>query len=210
MKITSAAFICSNTDVSRCPGEPLPEYAFIGRSNVGKSSLINMLTDRKSLAKTSGRPGKTQLINHFVINQDWYLVDLPGYGYARASKKEKARFQRLIGRYFGERKQLISAFVLIDIRLAPQPIDLKFMEWLTGKGIPFSIVFTKSDKLKPGALKDAVEGYLEGMQAAGWEETPPHFVTSSSKGIGKEDLLNYIDGINKDFAKSRNKSARRK
>ncbi len=203
MKITSANFLCSNTDVSRCPGEPLPEYAFIGRSNVGKSSLINMLTSRKSLAKTSGRPGKTQLINHFIINENWYLVDLPGYGYARASKKDKARFQKLIGRYFGERKQLISAFVLIDIRHSPQPIDLEFMEWLTGKGIPFSIVFTKSDKLKPEARKASVKSYLDLMREAGWEETPPFFVTSSSKGIGKEELLDYIDQINRDYAASR-------
>ena len=203
MKITSAAFLCSNTDVSRCPGEPLPEYAFIGRSNVGKSSLLNMLTGRKSLAKTSGRPGKTQLINHFIINEDWYLVDLPGYGYARTSKTQKARFQKLIGRYFGERKQLISAFLLIDIRHAPQPIDLEFMEWLTGKGIPFAIVFTKADKLKPQAREEAVEVYLEDMRAEGWEETPPCFVTSSSKHIGKEDLLGYIDHINKEYKKSR-------
>jgi GTP-binding protein len=202
MKITSAAFLCSNTDVSRCPGEPLPEYAFIGRSNVGKSSLLNMLTGRKSLAKTSGRPGKTQLINHFLINGDWYLVDLPGYGYARTSKTQKARFQKLIGRYFGERKQLISAFLLIDIRHAPQPIDLEFMEWLTGKGIPFAIVFTKADKLKPQAREEAVERYLENMRAEGWEETPPYFVTSSSKHIGKEDLLGYIDHINKEYKKT--------
>jgi GTP-binding protein len=202
MKITSAAFLCSNTDVSRCPGEPLPEYAFIGRSNVGKSSLLNMLTGRKSLAKTSGRPGKTQLINHFLINGDWYLVDLPGYGYARTSKTQKARFQKLIGRYFGERKQLISAFLLIDIRHAPQPIDLEFMEWLTGKGIPFAIVFTKADKLKPQAREEAVERYLENMRAEGWEETPPYFVTSSSKHIGKEALLGYIDHINKEYKKT--------
>lgn len=203
MKITSATFLCSNTDVSKCPAEPLPEYAFIGRSNVGKSSLINMLTGRKSLAKTSGRPGKTQLINHFIINGDWYLVDLPGYGYARASKKDKARFQKLIGRYFGERKQLISAFLLIDIRHTPQPIDLEFMEWLTGKGIPFSLVFTKADKLKPNSREASVTTYLEQMREAGWEETPPFFITSSSKNIGKESLLGYIDQINKDYAASR-------
>ena len=204
MKITSATFLCSNTDVSRCPGEPLPEYAFIGRSNVGKSSLINMLTNRKNLAKTSGRPGKTQLINHFLINRDWYLVDLPGYGYARTSKKQKAIFQKLIGRYFGERRQLISAFVLIDIRHEPQPIDLEFMEWLTRKGIPFSIVFTKADKLKPAAREEAVKLYLNQMIAAGWEEPPPYFITSASRDIGKEELLEYIDQINRDFEKSRN------
>ncbi len=142
------------------------------------------------------------MINHFLINGDWYLVDLPGYGYARTSKTQKARFQKLIGRYFGERKQLISAFLLIDIRHAPQPIDLEFMEWLTGKGIPFAIVFTKADKLKPQAREEAVERYLENMRAEGWEETPPYFVTSSSKHIGKEDLLGYIDHINKEYKKT--------
>ena len=143
------------------------------------------------------------MINHFIINEDWYLVDLPGYGYARTSKTQKARFQKLIGRYFGERKQLISAFLLIDIRHAPQPIDLEFMEWLTGKGIPFAIVFTKADKLKPQARKEAVERYLENMRTEGWEETPPYFITSSSKHLGKEDLLGYIDQINKEYKKSR-------
>lgn len=203
MKITSAEFVCSNTEVGKCPGEPLPEYAFIGRSNVGKSSLINMLTGRKSLAKTSGRPGKTQLINHFIINKDWFLVDLPGYGYARASKKQKAAFQRLIGRYFSERKQLISAFVLIDIRHEPQPIDLEFMAWLTEKGIPFSIIFTKADKLKPMAREEAVNSYLSAMSAEGWTAPPPHFVTSASKGSGKEEVLAYIEQVNLDFRASR-------
>ena len=203
MKIKSAEFICSNTDVRRCPGEFLPEYAFIGRSNVGKSSLINMLTNRKSLAKTSGRPGKTQLINHFKINGDWFLVDLPGYGYAKASKKQKAQFQQLIGRYFSQREQLISAFVLIDIRHEPQPIDMDFMAELTEKGIPFSIVFTKADKLKPGARQQAVESYLERMFSEGWADTPPCFVTSSSKGLGKEELLGYIDQVNTDFRASK-------
>lgn len=202
MKVRTATFLTSNTDVSRCPQEPLPEYAFIGRSNVGKSSLINMLTGQKRLAKTSGRPGKTQLINHFLINGDWYLVDLPGYGYARASKKDKTAFQKLIGRYFRERRQLLSAFVLVDVRHAPQPIDLDFMEWLTGAEIPFSIVFTKADKLKPGALEQNTQSYLEGMKEAGWEESPPHFVTSSAAGSGREELLEYIDRINKDFRES--------
>ncbi len=203
MKITSAEFICSNTEVAKCPGDPLPEYAFIGRSNVGKSSLINMLTGRKSLAKTSGRPGKTQLINHFVINGDWFLVDLPGYGYARASKKEKARFQKLIDKYFTQRKQLLAAFVLVDIRHDPQEIDLEFMAGLTEKGIPFSIIFTKADKLKPGAREEAVAGYLEKMQQWGWEATPPYFITSSSKSLGKEEVLGYIDEINQAFRESR-------
>lgn len=203
MKVKTALFLTSNTQVSKCPSEPFPEYAFIGRSNVGKSSLINMLTGQKHLAKTSGRPGKTQLINHFIINGDWYLVDLPGYGYARASKKDIAVFQKLIERYFRERTQLISAFVLIDIRHEPQPIDLKFMAWLNGEAIPFSIVFTKADKLKPGAIDRHIETYLLGMQEFGWEETPPYFVTSSSSGDGKDELLGYIDQINKGFEQSK-------
>lgn len=202
MKITSADFVCSNTEVAKCPSQPLPEYAFIGRSNVGKSSLLNMLTGRKGLAKTSGRPGKTQLINHFIINENWFLVDLPGYGYARTSKTQKARFQKLIDKYFTERKQLLAAFLLIDIRHDPLPIDLEFMEWLNEKGIPFSIVFTKADKLKPGAREHAVENYQEKMRARGWVEMPPHFVTSSSKHLGKEAILKYIDDINKAFRDS--------
>ena len=199
MKITSAEFVCSNTEVAKCPGEPLPEYAFIGRSNVGKSSLINMLTARKSLAKTSGRPGKTQLINHFIINKDWFLVDLPGYGYARTSKKQKATFQKLIDKYFTKRNQLLAAFLLVDIRHEPQPIDLDFMEWLNEKGIPFSLVFTKADKLKPGAREQAVERYQEKMNARGWVEMPPYFITSSSKNLGREDVLEYVDGVNRAF-----------
>ena len=202
MKITSADFVCSNTEVAKCPGQPLPEYAFIGRSNVGKSSLINMLTGRKSLAKTSGRPGKTQLINHFIINGDWFLVDLPGYGYARTSKKQKARFQKLIDKYFTERKQLLAAFLLVDIRHDPLAIDLDFMEWLNEKGIPFSIVFTKADKLKPGARERAVENYQEKMRVRGWVEMPPYFITSSSKHRGKEAILDYISNINKAFRDS--------
>lgn len=199
MKITSAEFLCSNTDVGKCPSEPLPEYAFIGRSNVGKSSLINMLTQRKGLAKTSGRPGKTQLINHFKINDNWFLVDLPGYGYARTSKKDKARFQKFITRYFNEREQLLNAFLLIDIRHAPLPIDLEFMEWLNTKGIPFSLVFTKADKLKPGAREEALEKYFDQMRTAGWVEIPPYFVTSSSKTIGGKEVLDYIENINVSF-----------
>lgn len=206
MKITSAEFLCSNTDVGKCPSEPLPEYAFIGRSNVGKSSLINMLTQRKGLAKTSGRPGKTQLINHFKINDNWFLVDLPGYGYARTSKKDKARFQKFITRYFTERSQLLNAFLLIDIRHAPLPIDLEFMEWLNSKGIPFALVFTKADKLKPGARDEAVELYFGQMRAAGWFEVPPHFITSSSKPLGGKELLDYIDEINLGFRASQSRS----
>ena len=147
MKIKSAEFVVSNQDVTKCPNNHIPEYAFIGRSNVGKSSLINMLTSRKSLAKTSGRPGKTQLINHFIINDNWYLVDLPGYGYARVSKSSKKTFQKFITEYFEIRRQLVSAFVLVDIRHKPQLIDLTFMEWLGENGVPFSIIFTKADKL---------------------------------------------------------------
>ena len=199
MKISSAEFVMSNSDVAKCPKEPLPEYAFIGRSNVGKSSLINMLVDRKSLAKTSGRPGKTQLINHFKINQNWFLVDLPGYGYARVSKKDKKIFQKYITEYFEKRKQLVCSFVLVDIRHEPQPIDLEFMEWLGTNGIPFAIIFTKADKLKPGAIANYVNTYLKQLIETVWEEVPPHFVTSSANRTGKEELLTYIDGINKAF-----------
>ena len=200
MKVTSSEFIISNTDLSKCPNERIPEYAFIGRSNVGKSSLINTLCERKSLAKTSGRPGKTQLINHFKINKSWYLVDLPGYGYARTSKTSKKVFQKLITTYFEKRKQLVSAFVLIDIRHDPQPIDLEFMEWLGKKYMPFAIIFTKADKEKPLALKRKTEAYIQKMLNDAWEEAPPHFVTSSLHKTGKEQLLNYIDLLNKEFA----------
>ena len=189
----------SNSQVAHCPAEPIPEYAFIGRSNVGKSSLINMLTGRKNLAKTSGRPGKTQLINHFKINNNWFLVDLPGYGYAKVSKKDKKIFQKYITDYFNKRKQLISAFVLIDIRHEAQEIDLQFMEWLGMNQVPFSIVFTKADKLKPKAVTDKVESYLQKMMSENWEEVPLHFITSSAKNIGRDELLTYIDGINRDF-----------
>lgn len=197
MKIKSAQFVISNSRVDQCPQEPIPEYAFIGRSNVGKSSLINSLTQRKGLAKTSGRPGKTQLINHFKINNNWFLVDLPGYGYARVSKKEKKIFQKYITDYFLKRKQLVSAFVLIDIRHEPQKIDLEFMQWLGENAIPFAIVFTKADKLKPNAIENQVQSYLDTLTSGIWEVAPPHFVTSSSKGIGREELLDYIDSINK-------------
>ena len=199
MKITAAEFVMSNTDVAKCPKEPLPEYAFIGRSNVGKSSLINMLTDKKSLAKTSGRPGKTQLINHFKINESWFLVDLPGYGYARVSKKEKKTFQKYITAYFNERKQLVCAFVLIDIRHEPQPIDLEFMEWLGTNGIPFTIVFTKADKLKPAAIQQNTQDYLQKLLDTSWEEAPIHFVTSSTNRTGKEALLAFIADINRNL-----------
>ena len=199
MKIKSAHFVMSNSNVAQCPKDVIPEYAFIGRSNVGKSSLINMLTGKRNLAKTSGTPGKTQLINHFKINDNWFLVDLPGYGYARVSKKQKKTFQRYITDYFTQRKQLVCAFVLIDIRHEPQPVDLNFMEWLGVNGIPFCIVFTKADKLKPQLCEDKVNAYLQKLLEGVWEEVPPHFVTSSTRGMGKVELLDYIGKLNASF-----------
>ncbi|MCY2686086.1 ribosome biogenesis GTP-binding protein YihA/YsxC [Salinimicrobium sp. TH3] len=195
MKIKSAEFVISNSDVSKCPETRLPEYAFIGRSNVGKSSLINALTNRKDLAKTSGRPGKTQLINHFLINQSWYLVDLPGYGYARVSKTAKKTFQKFITQYFEKREQMICAFVLIDSRHKPQPIDMEFMSWLGEHQVPFCIIFTKADKMKPKALERNINDYQAEMLKT-WTEMPQFFVTSSANGMGSEDVLNYIQNIN--------------
>ncbi len=195
MRIKTATFVVSNQEVSECPKNNLPEYAFIGRSNVGKSSLINMLTNQKKLAKTSGRPGKTQLINHFIINQQWYLVDLPGYGYARVSRSTKNIFQKFITAYFKQRKQLVCAFVLIDIRHEPQPIDLEFMKWLGENAIPFNIVFTKSDKLKPKAIERNIENY-SGVLKEHWEELPQYFITSSLNYDGKLELLKHIGQIN--------------
>ena len=202
MKIKSADFVMSNSDVAKCPNEPLPEYAFIGRSNVGKSSLINMLTDRKNLAKTSGTPGKTQLINHFKINDNWFLVDLPGYGYARVSKTDKKTFQKYITNYFLEREQLVCSFVLIDIRHKPQSIDLEFMQWMGENGIPFAIIFTKADKLKPMAIQRQVSDYLNYLLSDVWEEAPKYFITSSSKKIGRDDVLAFIDNINIEYFKA--------
>jgi GTP-binding protein len=198
MKITSAEFVMSNSDVDKCPNNPIPEYAFIGRSNVGKSSLINMLMQRKGLAKTSGRPGKTQLINHFLINKNWHLVDLPGYGYARVSKSSKKTFQKFITQYFEKRQQLVLGFVLIDCRHEPQSIDLEFMEWLGESQIPFTIIFTKSDKLKPNALKRNIDLYCEKMMDT-WEEMPMYFITSASNGEGRDEVLDYIEQINIDM-----------
>ncbi len=195
MIITKAEFVISNSDVSKCPKEPLPEYAFIGRSNVGKSSLINMLTNNKNLAKTSGRPGKTQLINHFKINNNWFLVDLPGYGYARVSKTTKKVFQKFITQYFEKRKQLVCAFVLVDVRHEPQKIDLEFMQWLGENNIPFCIVFTKADKLKPIVIERNVEIYKKILLET-WEQMPPYFITSSENKAGKEELLGYIEQVN--------------
>ena len=203
MEVKSAEFVMSNSAVDKCPNQPLPEYAFIGRSNVGKSSLINMLVQRKSLAKTSGRPGKTQLINHFIINKNWFLVDLPGYGYAKTSKTTKKAFQQLITRYFEKRQQLISAFVLIDIRHEPQTVDLDFMEWLGTNYTPFAIVFTKADKLKPLARERNIDYYLAKMKEEMWEETPLYFTTSSLHKTGVEEILAYIEQLNTEFKKTR-------
>lgn len=198
MDITSAEFVISNTDVKKCPPGILPEYAFIGRSNVGKSSLINMLTGRKGLAMTSATPGKTMLINHFLINKSWYIVDLPGYGYARRGQKGKSQIQRIIEDYILEREQMTNLFVLIDSRLDPQVIDIEFMGWLGEHGIPFSIVFTKGDKLKGGRLNTNIQQYLKKLKEQ-WEELPPYFVTSSENRMGKKELLDYIESINKEL-----------
>lgn len=195
MVIKSAEFVISNSQVSKCPTTGLPEYAFIGRSNVGKSSLINMLTGRKGLAMTSQKPGKTQLINHFIINDAWYLVDLPGYGYARLSKDGREKLKKMIEDYTLERKELICLFVLVDARLDPQKIDLEFIEWLGEEGVPFALVFTKADKLTKGKLAANIEGYKARLRQQ-WEELPPLFITSSEERLGREELLDYIDGIN--------------
>ena len=195
MNVAHAEFVLSNTKVELCPKSKIPEYAFIGRSNVGKSSLINMLCNRKKLAKTSSRPGKTQLINHFLINKQWYLVDLPGYGYARVSKTQKKTFQKFITNYFIKRKELIAAFFLIDLRHKPQTLDLEFMRWLGENYIPFSIVFTKADKLKEKEIKKNTSEYFKTLKDD-WEEMPKHFITSSEKSLGRDELLNYINQIN--------------
>lgn len=199
MQIKSAEFLMSNSKVDKCPKDRLPEYAFIGRSNVGKSSLINMLMLRKNLAKTSGRPGKTQLINHFLINKNWYLVDLPGYGYARVSKTAKKTFQKFITDYFQAREQMILAFVLVDCRLELQPIDLEFMQWMGETGIPFNIIFTKADKLKPMALERNIQAYSEKMLET-WEHMPQHFVTSASNSTGRDEVLGYIESLNSNMS----------
>jgi GTP-binding protein len=198
MDITNAEFVISNTDVQKCPAGTFPEYAFIGRSNVGKSSLINMLTGRKGLAMTSSTPGKTMLINHFLINKNWYIVDLPGYGYARRGIKGQEQIQRIIEDYILEREQMSNLFVLIDSRLTPQSIDLEFFEWLGENGVPFSIVFTKADKLKGGRLNTNISQYLKQLREQ-WEELPPYFITSSENRLGREELLNYIENINKEL-----------
>ena len=202
MKINTAEFVISNSDVSKCPLERLPEYAFIGRSNVGKSSLINMLTNHKNLAKTSGKPGKTQLINHFKINSNWFLVDLPGYGYARVSKKTKEVFQQFITDYFEKREQLVCAFVLIDIRLEAQKIDLEFITYLGETEVPFCIIFTKSDKISKGKVEQNIAAYRKALLANNWEEMPQYFVTSSLDAIGRDAVLEYIDAVNEEVFKN--------
>lgn len=199
MEIKNATFIISNTDVNKCPEGDRPEYAFIGRSNVGKSSLINMLTNRKGLAMTSQMPGKTVLINHFLINDEWFLVDLPGYGYAQRGAEGRERIRRIIEGYIMGRAQLTNLFVLIDCRHEPQKIDLEFMEWLGENGVPFAIIFTKIDKISKGRLNENVNRYKERLLET-WEELPPIFYTSSEKKEGKEELLDYIEQVNKGLA----------
>ena len=196
MEITSAKFVISNSRADKCPEGNLPEYAFIGRSNVGKSSLINMLTNHSKLAMTSSTPGKTLLINHFLINNAWYLVDLPGYGYAQRGKKVMEQIKNLIQHYVLERVQMTCLFVLIDSRLEPQKIDLEFIEWLGENGIPFALVFTKSDKQSTGKTKQNVERFLDTLKEQ-WEELPPYFITSAEKKTGREEVLDYIDSINR-------------
>ena len=195
MNITSAEFIISNSDVKKCPAGTLPEYAFIGRSNVGKSSLINMLTKRKGLAMTSATPGKTMLINHFLVNKNWYIVDLPGYGYAQRGQKGKEQIQRIIQSYILQREQMTCLFVLIDSRHAPQKIDTTFIEWLGENGVPFAIIFTKADKSKQSQLNANLNAYHTHLKEQ-WEELPPYFITSSETGRGREELLSYIEQIN--------------
>ena len=196
MEIKSAEFVISNTDVKKCPAGNFPEYSFIGRSNVGKSSLINMLTGKKGLAMTSQKPGKTLLINHFIINNNWFLVDLPGYGFAQRGKEGRQNIQRIIEDYILEREQLTNLFVLIDCRHEAQKIDLEFMEWLGENGVPFSIIFTKIDKISKGRLQENLKAYQEKLLET-WEELPPILLSSSEKKDGREEILDYIDTINK-------------
>lgn len=201
MEIKSASFVVSSAYAYQCPEHKLPEYAFIGRSNVGKSSLINMLTGNKKLAKTSATPGKTLLINHFIINNNWYLVDLPGYGFAQRSKTQRAKLEQMISGYILQRRQLSNLFVLIDSRHAPQQIDLEFMQWLGESNVPFSIVFTKADKLSRSQLTMNINNYLQRLGEQ-WEPLPPHFITSAETRQGRDELLDYIDSINKDIAQN--------
>lgn len=196
MEIKSAEFSISNSRADMCPNTDLPEYAFIGRSNVGKSSLINMLTKKPKLAMTSSTPGKTLLINHFLINKEWYLVDLPGYGYAQRGKKMIEKIQKLIEYYVLERQQLTCLFVLVDSRLEAQKIDLEFMEWLGENGVPFAIIFTKADKQNITKTRANIKRYTDKLKEQ-WEELPPYFISSSEKGTGRQEILDYIDDINK-------------
>ncbi len=194
--IKSANFVISNSDVRKCPQDGKPEYAFIGRSNVGKSSLINMLTGRKKLAMTSATPGKTLLINHFIINDEWYLVDLPGYGYAKRSKSQGEKLQEIISNYVLRREQMTLLFVLVDSRHEPQKIDLEFIQWLGENGVPFAIIFTKADKLAKTALGSNLAAYKKRLLEE-WEELPPIFVSSSESGAGRDEILLYISDVNK-------------
>lgn len=196
MEIKKSEFVISAPTVSKCPKDDKPEYAFIGRSNVGKSSLINMLCNHKGLAKTSATPGKTLLINHFIINNEWYLVDLPGYGFAKRSKTVQQKLEQMIASYILQRKQLINVFVLIDIRHEQQKIDREFIDWLGESNVPFTIVFTKADKLGPGKAKQNAQKWLEQLKDR-WETLPPYYITSSEKKLGREELLAYINEINK-------------
>ena len=196
MQIKSAKFVISNTDVRKCPEGNLPEYAFIGRSNVGKSSLINMLTNHKGLAMTSSTPGKTLLINHFLINEEWYLVDLPGFGFAQRGMAQREQLRQIIESYILGREQLVCLFVLIDCRHPAQKIDLEFMEWLGENGVPFTIIFTKTDKIGRGRLKENIKAYQEAMLGT-WEELPPMMCSSSENKEGREEILDYIEEINK-------------
>ena len=198
MNITSVTYIGSKPNHTQCPTDGRPEYAFIGRSNVGKSSLINALTGRKNLALTSSTPGKTMCINHFLINEKWYIVDLPGYGYAQRGKKEVEKLKTMISSYVLEREQLTCLFVLIDIRHDPQKVDLAFLHFLGSNGVPFAIVFTKADKLSPSKVKPTAEKYLSVLKEE-WEELPPYFITSAASKLGKDDLLDYIENINKNL-----------
>lgn len=200
MQIQSAQFVISNTDITKCPAPIIPEYAFIGRSNVGKSSLINMLVDRKDMAKTSAKPGKTQLINHFKINENWYLVDLPGYGYAKVSKDKKAKWEKFIQDYILERQNLMCLFVLVDSRLSPQKVDLEFMDWLGENNISFVMVFTKMDKLSKTKTANNIKSYKEEMGNT-WDELPPCFYTSAEMKEGRKELLDFIQETNKLFIK---------
>ena len=196
MEIKNSEYSISSPTVSLCPKDTKPEYAFIGRSNVGKSSLINMLCNHRNLAKTSATPGKTLLINHFIINKEWYLVDLPGYGYAKRSKTQRDKLEQMIAQYILQREQLANVFVLIDIRHDPQQIDREFIDWLGQSSIPFCIVFTKADKLATSKVAPAAEAWMEKLRDT-WEELPPYFITSSSSKQGRDDVLNYIEEINK-------------